>query len=57
MLSLISALTPEARESSESQRRRLLERKVARPSRYDKDPTMSIKDEGYRPHMKLVIMD
>lgn len=41
----ISALTPEAREVSESQRRRLLERKGARPSKDDKDPTMLIRDD------------
>jgi len=41
----ISALTPEARQASESQRKKLLERKGARPSRDDKDPTMLIRDD------------
>lgn len=41
----ISALTPEAREASESQRKKLLERRGARPSKDDKDPTMLIRDD------------
>lgn len=44
-LSPISALTPEAREASETQRRRLLERKGAHPFKDDKDPTMLIRDD------------
>lgn len=41
----ISAVTPEARDMVESQRRKLLERKGARPLKDDKDPTMMIRDD------------
>lgn len=41
----ISSLTPEARDLVEAQRKRLLERRGARPARDDKDPTMHIREE------------
>lgn len=41
----VSALTPETREAVESAKRKLLERKGAKPAKDDKDPTMLMRDE------------
>ncbi|OQV10239.1 hypothetical protein CLAIMM_14267 [Cladophialophora immunda] len=41
----ISAPTPEARAAVEAQRKRLLERKGAKPTKDDKDPTMHVRDD------------
>ncbi|OAP57686.1 hypothetical protein AYL99_08424 [Fonsecaea erecta] len=41
----ISAPTPEARAIVEAQRKRLLERKGAKPTKDDKDPTMHVRDD------------
>jgi ribonuclease D len=44
-ISPLLAPSPQARATVEAQRRRLLERKGARPTKDDKDPTMLMRDD------------